>query len=68
LNENGTINRRLLGDIVFVNAERRQVLNNIVHPPVRAMWQEGLALRHPSIKVVAIPLLFEVGVEKNLIV
>jgi dephospho-CoA kinase len=32
----GTIDRRVLGEIIFHNAEKRQVLNSLVHPEVRA--------------------------------
>jgi len=32
----GTINRKALGEIVFHNAEKRQLLNSLVHPDVRA--------------------------------
>ena len=60
----GTINRRALGDIVFADATRRQVLNAIVHPVVRANWQRDLAAA-TGIGVVVIPLLFEVGAEKE---
>jgi dephospho-CoA kinase len=36
VDEDGTINRRRLGSIVFTDCERRQKLNSLVHPPVRA--------------------------------
>lgn len=65
LNADATINRPALGEIVFGNADRRQALNAIVHPIVRKMWHEGLMLREAPVKVVMIPLLFEVGVEKE---
>ncbi len=64
VNADRTINRRQLGDIVFADAARRQELNAIVHPIVRAEWQRGLAAT-TGIAVVGIPLLFEVGAEKE---
>lgn len=64
VNADRTINRRQLGDIVFADAARRQELNAIVHPIVRAEWQRGLAAA-TGIAVVGIPLLFEVGAEKE---
>ena len=64
LNFDGTINRRQLGEIVFADAARRQALNAIVHPVVRAEWQWGLAAATGMV-VVVIPLLFEVGAEKE---
>jgi dephospho-CoA kinase len=35
LNTDQTVNRKVLGGIVFANAEKRGVLNGIVHPEVR---------------------------------
>ena len=64
LNFDGTINRRQLGEIVFADAARRQALNAIVHPVVRAEWQRELAAA-TGIVLVVIPLLFEVGAEKE---
>ena len=64
LNFDGTINRRQLGEIVFADAARRQALNAIVHPVVRAEWRLKLAAA-TGIAVVVIPLLFEVGAEKE---
>ena len=32
----GTIDRKILGKIIFHNAEKRQLLNSLVHPEVRA--------------------------------
>jgi len=62
VNADRTINRRHLGEIVFADAARRQALNAIVHPVVRAEWQRELAAA-TGITVAVIPLLFEVGAE-----
>ena len=64
VNPDATINRRQLGEIVFADAARRQVLNAIVHPVVRAEWRSALATATGT-TVVVIPLLFEVGAEKE---
>lgn len=67
LNEDCSINRVLLGDVVFSNPDKLGLLNAIVHPWVRAEWQNQLDTHHrenpgqPSI--VVIPLLFETGAE-----
>ncbi|GAB4240857.1 MAG: dephospho-CoA kinase [Candidatus Methylacidiphilales bacterium] len=67
LNEDGSVNRALLGDIVFSNPDKLGRLNAIVHPWVRAEWRNQLDTHHrenpgqPSI--VVIPLLFETGAE-----
>ena len=65
LNEDGTVDRQRLGEIVFNDKKRREELNNIVHPAVADMWQEQLAGLRAGITVVAIPLLFEVGAEQQ---
>jgi dephospho-CoA kinase len=66
LAEDGTIDRRALGAIVFADAEARARLNAIVHPAVRQMmfdqfetWQAtGVPLA-----VTIIPLLYESGLD-----
>ena len=67
LNADRTVNRRALGEIVFADEQRRQALNNIVHPAVSEMWTKELAALADKVEVavVGIPLLFEVGVEKE---
>ncbi|MCG3150232.1 MAG: Dephospho-CoA kinase [Verrucomicrobiae bacterium] len=62
VNPDGTINRRTLGEIVFNDAARRQKLNNIIHPVVRQQWTQALA-ETSGVRVVVIPLLFEIGAE-----
>jgi dephospho-CoA kinase len=60
--EDGTLNRKKLGSIVFSDAEKRKILNSIVHPEVR---KKMLEKRDTYIKekkkavVLDIPLLFE---------
>ncbi|MEC1289809.1 dephospho-CoA kinase [Bacillus mojavensis] len=64
--ENGDIDRRKLGAIVFTNEQKRLALNSIVHPAVR---EEMLKRRDESIAnletfvVLDIPLLFESKLE-----
>jgi dephospho-CoA kinase len=64
-----SIHRPALGEIVFGDEAKRQVLNGIVHPAVRRQWQE--TLRQWSTEgttttaVVMVPLLYEVGVESE---
>ena len=64
VNADGTVNRRQLGEIVFADAARRQTLNAIVHPVVRKEWQRAMAAA-TGVAVAVIPLLFEVGAEKE---
>lgn len=62
LQEDGEIDRQKLGSIIFHQAEKRQLLNEIVHPEVRKrMWGQIEAAQNNREKVVVldIPLLFE---------
>lgn len=65
----GAINRARLGGIVFADDAQRQRLNAIVHPAVRAAWSAEVEdLRQPGrggVVIVVVPLLFEVGLEKQ---
>lgn len=68
LDSDGQINRQRLGEKVFGNEKEREALNAIVHPPVRQAWQEWAnEIRHKSVAgAVIIPLLFEVGAERDM--
>ena len=64
LEADGRINRKRLAEIVFGDAEKRLLLNSIVHPCVR---DEEIRLReqhrqHPLV-VLMVPLLFENAME-----
>ena len=43
VDEDGTISRRRLGAVVFSDCEKRQLLNSLVHPGVRAEAQRRIA-------------------------
>ena len=55
----GTVDRRRLADIVFVNDKEREKLNAIAHPRILARIKEDK--RNPL--VVEMPLLFECGAQ-----
>ncbi|MCH4984028.1 dephospho-CoA kinase [Macrococcoides goetzii] len=61
IQEDGTLNRKALGEIIFKDKNQREKLNAIVHPRVRdimeAEKEAGLELGKPVI--MDIPLLFE---------
>ncbi len=60
--KNGVVDRRVLGKIVFADAAARRLLENILHPLVRADSAEFLKIcrtRRCKIAVLDIPLLFE---------
>ncbi|MFB1050861.1 dephospho-CoA kinase [Paraliobacillus sp. JSM ZJ581] len=66
LQQNGQLDRRKLGNIVFTNENKRQQLNSIVHPQVKkvmlARRDQLINEEHPVI-VLDIPLLFESQLE-----
>lgn len=65
LQEDGSLNRKALGNIIFANPEERKVLESITHPAIRSLIRERLVdyeVRYPKKLVVAdIPLLYESG-------
>jgi len=65
LNSDKSINRKVLGEIVFGDAERRATLNGIIHPEVRVEVQRQIALlanQHPTgIVIVDAALMVESG-------
>ncbi len=69
LNEDSTINREKLGDIVFQDKERLEMLNSIVHPAIFEEWvrrmEEIKKGKEDAIIISDIPLLIEVGLQKH---
>jgi dephospho-CoA kinase len=65
----GSIDRRVLGELVFKNPELRQQLNSLVHPAInqrQADWLAKIAAEDPhSIGIVEAALIIEVGNHKN---
>ncbi|WP_322741795.1 dephospho-CoA kinase [Fictibacillus phosphorivorans] len=62
LNDDKTINRAALGEIIFNDSEKRTMLNEIVHPAVRKEMKRQADLYQrsgESLVVMDIPLLFE---------
>ncbi|MGQ9631947.1 MAG: dephospho-CoA kinase [bacterium] len=62
LQEDGTIDRRKLGRIVFSDKRKLQILNDIVHPEVyRRMWKavEVARRNRERLVILDVPLLFE---------
>jgi dephospho-CoA kinase len=62
-----SIDRKVLGQLVFADPLLRAKLNEIAHPAIRSAWQREVETRartHPSeILAVMIPLLFECALE-----
>ena len=67
LNEDQTINRRRLAQVVFRDSERRRQLEEIIHPPVLRQIKQRLhrlrRLRRILAVVLDVPLLVEVGAQ-----
>jgi dephospho-CoA kinase len=62
----GSVDRKALGALIFSDAEARKRLNQIMHPLVRRKIQSWLCEPGGSgVKGVVIPLLYEVGWEKD---
>lgn len=60
-----TVNRAALREVVFADPVRRRALEAILHPRVRAAWQNWLETRLQTapdqLSIVEIPLLYETG-------
>lgn len=69
LHEDGTLDRKKLGSIVFGNPEERKALEAITHPAIRQEMRERAAayrMEYPDKLVVSdIPLLYESGLENG---
>lgn len=68
LNDDLTINRQKLGDVVFNDREKLDRLNQITHPHIMAEMRKAMQLiasENPDgVAVVEVPLLYETHMEK----
>lgn len=67
IDENGDMNRRYMGDLVFNHPEKRLELNAIIHPIVRDIMEEEKQeyLKQGYNVIMDIPLLFENELENT---
>ncbi|WP_433991320.1 dephospho-CoA kinase [Staphylococcus aureus] len=67
IDENGEMNRRYMGDLVFNHPEKRLELNAIIHPIVRDIMEEEKQeyLKQGYDVIMDIPLLFENELENT---
>lgn len=67
IDENGEMNRRYIGDLVFNHPEKRLELNAIIHPIVRDIMEEEKQeyLKQGYNVIMDIPLLFENELENT---
>ena len=63
LDEDGSINRKKLGEIVFNNSELRQQLEKITHPIILREIKGKFKEDSENNTVLVAPLLFEVGID-----
>ena len=59
----GTLNRPLLGEIVFSDTEKRRTLEAIIHPMVQKQALEEIREAQTPIVILSVPLLFETGMD-----
>ncbi|MDF2615820.1 MAG: coaE [Sedimentibacter sp.] len=64
LNEDGTINRNILGSIVFNDTEKLDILDNLVHTYVREELMKGVENSSEQVIFLDIPLILET-IDKN---
>jgi dephospho-CoA kinase len=61
---NGDIDRRALGELIFKNPDAKKKLESIVHPFVRGVFEDAVAsLKSDETLVYEIPLLVETGAQ-----
>jgi dephospho-CoA kinase len=65
--ENGNVDKKMLGDIIFQDADMRTALENIIHPLVFARIREAVysAQNAYPVLIVEVPVLFERGYENR---
>lgn len=63
LDSNQKVDRAVLRELVFKDKERRTLLEQILHPKVRAAWKQELKKNRS--RLVEIPLLFETRAERS---
>jgi dephospho-CoA kinase len=65
-NADGTLNRKLIGELVFQDESRRQALNQLVHPQVAADYVKWVNAQSFAYVVKEAALLIETGSYKEL--
>ncbi|MCH5187294.1 MAG: dephospho-CoA kinase [Oscillospiraceae bacterium] len=64
INADGGLNRRVLGQIVFNDAEKLRLLNAITHPPITAEILAETKSHEGETVILDVPLLKESGLDK----
>ncbi|KIL35538.1 dephospho-CoA kinase [Cohnella kolymensis] len=67
LNDDGSLNRKKLGSIIFADPAERKALEQILHPAIRAVMKDRMAYHEKEtpdqLVVVDVPLLYESQLE-----
>lgn len=68
LNENGELNRSLMGELIANDQQTRKILNSIVHPEIKKLYDQQIQY-YESVGVPAVffdcPLLFESNLQNT---
>jgi len=64
INEYGNVDRKKLGDIVFSNYDKLQLLNSIVHPKIYERVKKRITLNNESDHLIDGALLFDIGLSE----
>ena len=62
--EDGSLNRRALGERVFRDPAAKAALEGVIHPLVRRALEENVLSSPAKVTVLDVPLLFETGMEE----
>lgn len=62
--ENGDIDRKILGTIVFNSKSKKEKLESIIHPKVLSTIQTEIKSRRGEYKIIEVPLLIESGFQE----
>ena len=69
LDQEGRLDRKKMGGLVFSNEEARKMLNSLLHPLIRSRMEQEkqkALLLHPPLIILDIPLLYESNWQKRL--
>jgi len=61
IDQNGALNRQQMQTVVFENPQKKQWLENLLHPLIREQTPQQIAATQAPYCIVAIPLLAETG-------
>ena len=62
--EDGSLNRRVLGERIFHDPAAKAALEGAIHPRVRSALEEAVRTSVARVTVLDVPLLFETGMEE----